>query len=94
MFPIHHVLWVSACDHSFNICSVQMQGQDTLEVRSVTLPDGQSASLVLEDGKLQRIVSSAGNIVEVHWQGGWMKEEQKGGPDRHMAIKLRSAQNM
>lgn len=67
-----------------------MQGQDTLEVRNVTLPDGQSASLVLEDGKLQRIVSSSGSIVEVHWQGGRIRRQEKGGPDRQLAVKLRS----
>ena len=47
---------------------VQIEGQDSLEVRQVHLGNGQVASLILEEGRLQRIVSSNGQIAELQWQ--------------------------
>ena len=47
---------------------LQIEGQDSLEVRQVTLGNGQVASLILEEGRLQRIVSSNGQIAELQWQ--------------------------
>lgn len=47
---------------------MQIGGQDSLEVRQVNLGNGQVASLILEEGRLQRIVSSNGQIAELQWQ--------------------------
>ena len=47
---------------------MQIGGQDSLEVRQVHLGNGQVASLILEEGRLQRIVSSNGQIAELQWQ--------------------------
>ena len=72
--------------HSQPCPLVQMQGQDTLEVRSVTLANGQKASLILEEGRLQRIVAANGQVAELRWRPPSLG--RVAGPQRQLSVKL------
>ena len=68
----------------------QVQGQDTLEVRTVTLANGQKASLILEDGRLQRIVAANGQVAELRWQAPSLDRVPVPGTSQPaLAVKLR-----
>lgn len=63
-----------------------MQGQDSLEVRTVTLANGQKASLILEEGRLQRIVAANGQVAELRWSP--LALNRVAGPSTPLSVKL------
>ncbi len=68
---------------------LQIEGQDSLEVRTVALANGQVASLILEEGRLQRIVSSNGQIAELSWQPPPEPRGPQGGRrSRQLSVKM------
>jgi len=72
----------------YNSMLLQMEGQDSLEVRTVALANGQVASLILEEGRLQRIVSSNGQIAELRWQPPPEPATQGGRRSRQLSVKM------
>lgn len=66
--------------------AMQMQGQDSLEVRSVTLANGQKASLILEEGRLQRIVAANGQVAELRWNPPALNRATR--PSNHLSVRV------
>ena len=63
-----------------------------LEVRTVVLANGQKASLILEGGRLQRIVAQNGQVAELRWHQPTHKAPVGGtDPKLPLKVKLRAA---
>lgn len=45
------------------------EGHPMLEVRRVALNDGSHASLILENGRISKLVSPSGEVARLHWEG-------------------------
>lgn len=56
---------------------------DTVAVRSIMLPNGQPASVIMERGRIKRIVAANGQVAELRWhQSPVPTQEQAYGPVR------------
>ncbi len=44
------------------------EGRPTLEVRRVALNDGSHASLILENGRISKLVAPSGEVARLHWE--------------------------
>lgn len=44
------------------------EGHPTLEVRRVALNDGSHASLILENGRISKLVAPSGEVARLHWE--------------------------
>ena len=40
---------------------------DTVAVRNIMLPNGQPASVIMEQGRIKRIVAANGQVAELRW---------------------------
>ena len=55
---------------------------DTVAVRSIMLPNGQPASVIMERGRIQRIVAANGQVAELKWHQSPAHLQQAYGPVR------------
>ena len=69
------------CRHA-SLLTQPAQTLDTVAVRSIMLPNGQPASVIMERGRIQRIVAANGQVAELRWHQSPAHLAQAYGPVR------------